>query len=128
MAITILDETIGSVSTLNTFTVYLKSVPVSYDVEYNSSSYTIDMVVRFLDIDATGERFIHFISIEDGEINFRRAIDPLDMAIYDVIYNGVFTKFPSLPDETIKGIAFELRDKLINRLNSFDISLDKIEL
>lgn len=129
MTFSVLDETIESVSVLNTISVDVKKAVVAYQVEYNSNTYNIDMEVIFVEVGSSTNRFVKKIKIEDVEIDFNISKDRFkEDNVYDVIRDGICNKFPSLPLAEVHSIVVTMMEKIINRLNVFYISIEDIEI
>lgn len=126
MSITILDEQIGSVSTIGTVTIETKEVPVIYEVEYNLSSYFVNVLVTFREVVSTGRRVLYMLKIENHEISTTNEMIDKNFMIYESLQDGLVIRFPSLSLIQIQEIAEELKNSIIRRLSHFGITINKV--
>lgn len=125
MAVTILDEQIGDVSVIGSVTIETKEVLVTYEVDYNASSYFVDVLVTFREVVATGRRVLYLLKVENHEISLENNIFDREITIYEALLDGLRVRFPALSLSEADEISLELTKSFIKRLNSFGIAINK---
>jgi len=127
MAIEITDESYGTVSTVNTVSIQVKEVTVTYEVDIDSSLYYINVDLTFRQNMSNNNKFLYLMTVAQNEVDFDLTDGrAAELQVYDTVYDGAYGALPSADDSLIAEVSRVLTNSIMNTLNVFGVSIEKV--